>query len=318
MNNIEGEGQEIHPKVCIIILNWNGLEDTIECLESLKKVTYPDYEVILVDNGSEGNDVEILRERFGDHIQIIENDKNYGFAEGCNIGMRYALENSDPDNILLLNNDTAVDPDFLTELVKVAESDSLIGIVGPKVCFYHEPNVIQSAGGQINWWTGQASLIGCTQFDKEQFDEIREVDWVSGCALLIKRKVIEQVGLLYAPYFAYFEEAEWCTRVTRAGYEVIYVPKAHLWHKSQFSISRTDGLPMYHMSRNRFLFMKRNSTRLQFISFLVYFFLKDFLLSSVLILARQKDPKLLLSFYRGTYDGINLTLKGYKGEGWKT
>ena len=116
------------PEVSIIILNWNGLEDTIECLESLKKITYPNYKLIIVDNGSEGNDVAVLRHRFGSYIHIIEKDKNYGFTEGNNIGMRYALK-GEARYILLLNNDTIVDPDFLSNLIKVAAGDPKIGLL---------------------------------------------------------------------------------------------------------------------------------------------------------------------------------------------
>lgn len=309
MNNIKGEGQEIHPKVCIVILNWNGLEDTVECLESLKRITYPNYEIILVDNGSEGNDVEVLRERFGDHIHIIENDKNYGFAEGCNIGMRYALETSTTDYILLLNNDTVIDPDFLSELVDVADSNAMIGIVGPKIYYYHEPTMIQSAGGQINWWTGKMTLIGCGQNDRGQFDTMKDVDWLLGCAILIRRRTLEDIGLLFAGYFAYFEETDWCVKCTKAGYRVVYLPDAKVWHKRPPSISKTDNSRLYYVTRNRFFFMKRNSTRLQFLSSFLYFFLRDFFSIPAMLIIRHKDIKLLREFYKGTCDGIKLAFR---------
>jgi len=292
-----------HPRVCIIILNWNGLEDTIECLESLKRITYPEYEVIVVDNGSEGNDVEVLRERFGDYVHVIENDVNYGFAEGSNIGMRYALGTLDPDYVLLLNSDTLVDPDFLTELIKVAEGDSRIGIVGPKIRFYGQSNRIQSAGARINWWTGETSLAGCTKIDRGQFDKMKEVDWVSGCALLIKCETIEEIGLLYAGYFGYFEETEWCARCRKAGYKVVYVPAAKLWHKGRRTTEKVEGFRLYYMTRNQFLFMKRNSTRVQFLSFFVWFFLRHFVVTTMLLILRR-DVGLMKRFYRGIYDGI--------------
>ena len=314
MNNIKGEGQEIHPRVCIIILNWNGLEDTIECLASLKKVTYRNYEVIVVDNGSEGNDVEILRKNFKDYIHIIENDKNYGFAEGCNIGVRYALENSDADYMLLLNNDTVVAPDFLAELVKVAESDPLIGIVGPKIYFYFEPNKIQSAGAQIHWRTGEVSLIGYREIDVGQSDEVREVEWVSGCAFLIRTKNIRDIGLMHAEYFTYFEDTDLCVRCRKAGYRVIYVPGARIWHKQQLDVREMNSLQWYYATRNRFLFMRRNSTTIQLISFLAHFFLKIGPLS-ISLLIRRKDPKLLLGYYRGLCAGIRLAATGRTGTG---
>lgn len=303
------------PKVAIIILNWNGLEDTVECLESLKGMTYSNYEVVLVDNGSEGNDAEILRKRFGDYIHLIENDKNYGFAEGCNIGMKYALSNLNPDYILLLNNDTVVDPKFLTELVQVAESDSSIGIVGPKIYYHDQPNKFQSAGGQISWWTGQESLVGCTQVDSGQFDEIREVDWVIGCALLIKRETIREIGLLHAAYFAYVEETDWCARCASSGYRIVYVPRAKVWHKRRIPVDRVDELGIYYMTRNQFLFMKRNATKLQFISFLTHFFLRRFPFTAAGLLIRHKDLPSLARYVAGIRDGIRLTLKGDRDGG---
>lgn len=294
----------MRPKVSIIILNWNGLDDTTECLESLRRMTYPDYKVIVVDNASSGGDAKVLREGFGDYIHIIENDKNYGFAEGNNIGMRYALDNLDPDYVLLLNNDTRVDPEFLTELVNAAESDPLIGIVAPKVYWYDQPNTVQSAGGTINWWIGATSLIGCGEIDKGQFDHVNNVDWVIGGGLLIKRQVLEKIGLLYQPYFAYFEEAEWCTRCKKAGYRVVYVPSAKLWHKGASTTGRIRGLGLYYMTRNRFLFMKRNATRLQILSFFVWFSFRHILVTTALFVVGQRDVTSIKTFYKGICDGI--------------
>jgi len=296
--------------VCVIVLNWNGLEDTIECVESLRKVTYPAMSVLVVDNGSEGHDASELRRRFGDSIDLIENDKNYGFAEGNNIGIRYALEQLSPDYVLLLNNDTVVDPEFLSELVRSAESDHSIGIVGPKVLFYHEPSTLQSAGGTFNWWTGQASLIGCTQIDTGQFDVARDVDWVIGCALLAKASVIRKIGLLYEGYFCYREEVDWCARCKGAGYAVRYVPKASIWHKRRLATNRIDEFRLYHMTRNQFLLMKRNAKRLQFACFVIQFGLVWLPVTPLLLLIRQRDFKLIMSFYKGVADGIKAILGG--------
>jgi hypothetical protein len=250
-----------------------------------------------------------LRERFGVYIHTIENDRNYGFAEGNNIGIRYALEKSRPDYFLLLNNDTVVDPEFLTELVEVGQGDSLIGILGPKVYFYHQPKIVQSAGGKINWCTGKISLLGAHEIDKGQFDEIKEVEWVSGCALLIKRQVIETIGLLYAGYFAYFEESEWCSRCKKAGYKIVYVPRARLWHKALSTVGKQHGFELYYMTRNQFLFMRRNSTKPQFLSYFIYFFLRDFMFTTGFLLIRRRDLRLLKSFYKGIFDGICMTIK---------
>jgi GT2 family glycosyltransferase len=302
-------GKGMDPKVSIIILNWNGLQDTIECLESLEKVTYGNYEVVVVDNGSKGNDVEVLRKRFGDYICVIGNDENYGFAEGNNIGMRYALEKDNPDYLLLLNNDTVVDPDFLSALAAAAESDPTIGIVGPKVYFHGEPDRLQCAGAKINWWAGTTHLIGCGEVDTGQFDKMRDVDCLIGCALMIRRRMLEEVGLLYAGYFAYFEETDWCARYRRAGYRLSYAPQARIWHKRRLALGRVDEVRLYYRTRNRFLFMKRNATRLQFAIFLVQFPWRHLVFSALWPMVRQRNPKLLTAFCRGTYHGIRLMMR---------
>ncbi len=223
------------PKVCIIILNWNGLADTVECLESLKKLTYPSYDIIVVDNASSGNDVEVLRGRYGDYIHIIQNDKNYGFAEGNNIGIRYALAHLAPDYVFLLNNDTLVAPDVLDELTKAAEDDPNTGIVGPKIYYYDingRKDVIWSAGGKIRWWHPWVyDGIGCNDDDLPQYQVLRAVDWVSGAAMMVKRRVLDEISLLNGDYFLGNEDVEYCLKARKHGFRVIYVPSARLWHK---------------------------------------------------------------------------------------
>jgi GT2 family glycosyltransferase len=229
------------PRVSIIILNWNGLDDTVECLDSLKKAAYPNYEVIVVDNASSGNDVATLRARYGDYVHLIANDKNYGFSEGNNIGMRYALERQ-CDYVLLLNNDTVVDADFLTELVSVAESDHTIGIEGAKVYYYDPPNRLHTVGGKVHWWVGIIRHYGDVQ-DDGQFDQIAQRGYVYATAMLIKRQVMEQVSLLDSTFFFGIEEYDYCARATRAGFKVVYVPKSRVWHKVGASRKKLPDYP---------------------------------------------------------------------------
>lgn len=290
------------PEVTVVILNWNGLEDTLECLESLRKITYPNYKVVVIDNGSKGNDAQILEEKFGNFIHLIRNEINIGFAGGNNIGIQWAL-NRDTNHVLLLNNDTVVDPRFLKELVRAAESDQRIGIVGPKIYYYYWPNRIYSAGGKINFWTGKAPTTGARQIDDGTFDSTKEVDYTSGCALLIKEETIRKIGFLNDMYFAYYEETEWCVKARRQGYKVVYVPKAKIWHKTPRGARKLSELRLYYMTRNRFLFMKRNAGGLQFSFFILYFLLTDFILkmeSSKLF----KKPKLFMAYIKGVYDGM--------------
>lgn len=259
-----------NPKVAIIILNWNGLEDTIECLESLKKITYPNYEVIVVDNGSEGDDVKILRGRFGDYVHVIENDRNYGFAEGNNIGIRYTLANFNPDYVLLLNNDTVVDPHFLTELVRAAGDHSNVGLLGPVVYDYHKPSVIRrtGAGVTISWWRGSTLPIISGNLGYER-SAIREVDCIEGSCLLVRREVIEKVGMLDPEYFAYWEETDWCIRIRRGGYKICCALDSKIWHKVQHSY--VNSFKLHYFLRNNILFMRKNADTKHVAVFLAYF-----------------------------------------------
>lgn len=302
-----------NPRVYIIILNWNGLKDTVECLESLRKITYSNYEVIVVDNGSKGNDAQALDEKFGDYVRLIRNDRNYGYAGGNNIAIRYVVDDSAPDYFLILNNDTIVAPDFLDQMIKVAESDASIGILGPKVYYYNFPNRLQSTGARINMRTGQTSLIGVKQIDNGQYDTQQEVDYVSGCCLLVRKELIQKVGLFDESYFCYWDETDYCARVREAGYKIVYIPESKIWHKAPLKLKvwdktqmggKASGLPYYYVARNNFKFMRRHATKGQYRSFLLYFFGYYFWFMAGVCLLYHRDVRRFIGFYRGIRDGL--------------
>lgn len=228
------------PRVAIIILNWNGFEDTVECLDSLKQITYPNYEIIIVDNASSGNDVALLREKYDNYIHVIANETNAGFPEGCNIGMRYALGKG-TDYCLLLNNDTKVDRGFLDELVKVAEADPSIGITGSKTYYYYNPNKIQSAGGKIIWWLGIIKAYGDEE-DTGQHDRVMERDFLYGTSFLIKASVVNKISFMDPSFFFGVEEFDYCMKAKKAGFKIVYVPSSMIWHKVGAS---REKLPQY-------------------------------------------------------------------------
>ncbi|MDI6603124.1 MAG: glycosyltransferase family 2 protein [Patescibacteria group bacterium] len=292
-----------YPKVSIIILNWNGLENTIECLESLQKITYSNHEVIIVDNGSKGNDVKILKQKFGEYVHVIKNKRNLGFAEGNNVGIRYAMR-KDSGYILLLNNDTIVDADFLTELIKVAESDPKIGIVGPKIYYYYEPDKIWFAGGEIHWWKGKTKHLHTREIDKGQANKIREVDYITGCTLLVKGSVLKKIGLLDASYFSYFEETDFCVRAKQKNYTILYVPTAKVWHKISATSHYQDAFYNYYFARNRIIFMKKHGRLLYRLTFYPYqVFVKS--LGALLIFGlKRKNPRSAFAYIKGIVDGL--------------
>lgn len=252
------------PKVTSVVLNWNGLADTSECLDCLGAVTYPNLETIVVDNGSFGDDARALRERFGDSARVIASPKNLGFAGGCNLAMREALA-GDADYVLLLNNDVTVDRRFLDELVRAAEGLRDAAALCPKIYFHDRPTVICSTGGRLNPWAGAARQVGRGEEDRGQYEQVAERDYADGACMLIKREALERVGLLDEEYFAYWEETDWCARAAEAGYRCYYVPAARVWHKTARS-QAPDSDYYYLFRRNALLFLRKRKSPLHVLS----------------------------------------------------
>ncbi len=221
------------PLVYIVVLSWNGKEDTLECLKSLKEVTYPNHRVLVVDNASTDGTPDALRSAFPS-VELIVNKTNLRYAGGNNAGIRHALGKG-AEYILLLNNDTTVKPDFLTNLVSAAEGVSGTGMAAPKIYYSGDPNRIWYAGGRISWWQGWISHNGVREIDTGQYDVQVETEYITGCCMLVRRRVIEQVGVFDETYYIYGEDSDWSIRTSRAGYKLLYVPSASIWHKLSVS-----------------------------------------------------------------------------------
>ena len=252
------------PRVAVVIVNYNGRDDTLACLRSLSGLTYPgDVDVIVVDQpapgGSDGTS-KIVREQFPT-VHVIENDENTGFAGGNNIGIRAAMAGG-ALYLFLLNNDTEVEPSLLEPLVERAESDAKIGIVGPTMLYHARPDTIWAAGGRVDW-RGRSVLLN--EGEKASVagnrGEAREVDFIVGCGLLVKRSVLETVGLLDERYFLYFEETDLCARARTAGWRVLHEPRARLWHKVSQSTGEDSPLTLYYMRRNVLLYLGERGER---------------------------------------------------------
>ena len=343
------------PTIAIVVLNWNGWENSIECLESIYKVDYPQYHLILVDNASEDDSLEKIRDYCrGDlktdsnyveytdenkpifikeieyneimkneleqafingsnnenNLILIKNDENYGFAEGNNIAIRFAMKKLNPDYVLLLNNDTVVDKDFLKELIEVAKKRDNIGFIGPKIYFYTPDDVskiVTFAGGELNKTYCQPNPLGADQIDNGNFDLEKKVDYVEGSCLLIKNELITELGVFDPEYFTYWEEIDWCIRGQKAGYDSVYAPKAVIWHKGRASDLSANSI--YYMIKNRFLFMKKNSPKSQILTSSLYYFGYYFWIILLSVSLVNKDDNKQRSFLRGTYDGLKILIK---------
>ena len=238
--------------IFIILVNWNGWQDTVECVDSCRKLTYKACRVLIVDNGSTDNSEEILSKRFPD-IEIIQTGSNLGFAGGNNVGINYALSQG-ADGVWLLNNDTIADPDALSELVNVAESAGDVGIVGSKIFYFNDPKLLWFAGGRIFYPTANCEHIGQSKEDDGSYDLIVEVDYITGCSLLITRKAVESAGLMDERFFLLFEEADWNVRVRRNGFKILYAPSSVVWHKVSRSFGGYSPKYFYYLFRNSLLF----------------------------------------------------------------
>ncbi len=238
------------PRVSIVLINLNGYADTVDCIESLTRINYPNYEIIVVDNGSSDGSGDRISERYPGLPQL-KSLRNLGFSGGCNLGIRDALSR-EADYVLLLNNDTVVAPDFLSRLVTVAERDPRIGIVGPKIFYRGEPQKIWFAGGQLRRVDGAIHHLGLNKTDASgEFSIERETDFITGCALLAKSSLFERVGMLDENLFAYFEDIDLCARAARCGYRHMFVPSSHIWHKVSSTWGQKSPLTLYMATRNQ-------------------------------------------------------------------
>ena len=243
--------------VYIIVLNWNGWQDTIECIESCLKLTYPRYRILIVDNGSTDDSEFKLRQRFSG-IDILQAGKNLGFAGGNNVGIRHALEQG-AEYIWMLNNDTVVEPDSLSELVKVAEIDERTGIVGSKIYYYNEPQKIWFAGGI---WDKNRSFTrhrGGNEIDTGQYDDISTVGFISGCSLLAKSSMIKNIGMMKEDYFLYWEDVDWNATAAEQGWKILFAPRSRIRHKVSSSINDKSPLQSYYFMRSGLLFFQRHA-----------------------------------------------------------
>lgn len=244
------------PPVLIVVLNWNGVRDTIRCLESLQKVTYPRRQIVVVDNASSDGSQKLLKERFPE-ITVLENQENLGYAGGNNVGIEYGVSR-DADFIVLLNNDTVVDPGFLEPLVESASCFPRAAFWGPKILYLDAPDVVWFGGGQIDWLKG-ASHIGKDQHDDPADITPREVDYVTGCCIMARAKAIREIGAMDTTFFLLFEETDWCLRGKKAGWQSVHVPQSRVWH----AVSRSFGgqqspIYRYYYARNQLLLIRKH------------------------------------------------------------
>ena len=235
--------------VYIVILNWNAWQDTAECVQSCRKLSYPSFRLLIVDNGSTDGSEAALRGQFPD-IEFIQTGSNLGFTGGNNAGMRHALQKG-ADYIILLNNDTTVDREFVTALVAAAETDRSIGMLCSKIYFYDRPDVLWYAGASFHPWLGWGRHRGYNVPDRGQYDTVEETPRPTGCSLMVTRQLCESVGLLREEFFCYAEDIDWGMRAANHNMKIMYVPSSRVWHKVSLSTGgQASGVSLYYSTRN--------------------------------------------------------------------
>jgi len=298
-------------ELAVILVNYGSPADTIACCRSLRRSTLRDVSIFIVDNASTSESAQLLASAC-DGATLLPCPVNTGFAEGNNIGLREALPRG-ARFFLLLNNDTEVADNALEELLLFARAHPLAGVIGGKILYHHTPSVIWSAGGYFSEHSAVGGHYGIGRRDGPAFSVPRQCDFVSGCCMLLRRELVESVGMLDASYFAYVEDADLCVRARRAGFEVWYAPSAVITHKISRTSSWDSPVYIYFNLRNKLLFLHRHASlmgTLPWVPRLLLFYIRQFLR-----LALKKRHRLSLrAAWYGVVDGLR-NRSGHLGQG---
>ncbi len=251
------------PRVAVIVPTWNGLDDLLPCLESFSQVAYSNYELVVVDNGSEDETVSTVRERFP-WVTSLVNETNLGYAGGANAGMRHALAHG-ADYVFLLNNDTKMTVSVLDELVNVMRADRRIAIAGAKNLLMENPAYTWGKYGVVTWGPLLVRIVGHLELDRAEPSPI-DVEWVLGNACMMSRQALEHVGLFDEAFFQVNEDVDWAMRARQLGYRIVYVDTAHIYHRGMASWDPQRRVRLsyrYFLGRNAIAFARKYATPLQ-------------------------------------------------------
>jgi len=250
-----------NPNVTTIVVNWKLKERTAQCLHSLEQSEYPCH-ILVVDNGSGDGSIEYIQERFP-AVETLALPANLGFGRACNVAIRRAMQQTDCEFIFLLNNDAVIHPLALGRLVEMAQKNPQAGVLGPKIYYQDQSDGSSSyriwyAGARQRWGILAAADTGRGQVDHGQFDQTRQVDYVFGAAMLIRRSMLERIGLFDESFFLYLEDLDVCIRARQAGFSLLFVPQARAWHVGFASTSQNPALRRYHYIRSTVLFLRKH------------------------------------------------------------
>ena len=301
----------MHPKVGIILLNWNSYDHSSNCIQSLQQCDYPNFEIIVVDNGSMDGSGNLLKANFP-AIHLIASVTNEGFAAGNNRGFEYAIQQQFP-YAMMLNNDVFVEPDFLSKLVDYMGSHPSAGAIQPKIFFNHDRTKIWNGGSYYLPWFGWPYSKRYQRKAGALQSQFQVVDWITGCAFLTKTSILKEVGLLNEAFFIYYEDADLSFRIRSKGYQLLFHPQSVIYHiagsSNKTKIKGKEGYtsPFVHYlnSRNHIWFLKIWTKWYQWPT--TFFTLFSYYLSNMLYFAFRWRIGKLKSLLRGIFHGFKST-----------
>ncbi len=298
-NAVKSEGQP--PLVYVVTLTWNQKADTLKCLESLSGMTYPRYRILVVDNGSSDGTLSATAQEFPE-AETIANAENLGFGGGFNVGICSALERG-AAFVLIINNDTHVAPDMLDALMVHSQREN-VGMLAPKIYYADEPTRIWSVGGNCHPWTYEMTDKGDDEVDRGQWEEVLERDYLVGCAILMRRSMLETVGMFDEDFYPiYYEDVDLCLRTRRAGYKLLLVPAAKMWHEVSASAGGSDSpRERYLMARHSIRFFRKYVRGWRWLVVAPY--RAGSAVKTVARLLWRRRYNAATSYLRGLYDGL--------------
>lgn len=288
------------PLVSIIILNWNNLNYTIDFLQSTRVLNYKNYEILVCDMNSDQDPTNEINQLGIPNTRVLKSDKNLGWGPGNNWGMRQAKG----EFFFVVNNDTELTPNLINLLVEPFfnpnySGENQIGVTCPKIKYFDKRELIQYAGfTKINPVTGRNHAIGNHETDNGQYDKEYFTYSAHGCAMMIRKELVDKIGMFPEKFFIYYDEMDFSARVLKSGYHILFQGNATIFHKESVTMGKNSSKKTYFLTRNRILYMRRNSNPLYFAGFFLFFTFLS-VPKTILGYLKEKKHEHLQSFLKG-------------------
>jgi GT2 family glycosyltransferase len=300
-----------YPKVIVLTLNWNGKSLMDDCLSSYLANDYPNFEVVMIDNGSTDGSVEYVRQKFP-QVNILENGKNLGYSGGFNKGLEYAFDRNNADYVLITNNDVKSDDRIISALVETAETDPIIGFTIGKVYYFDQPDILQTVGKRDDPVKLNGGHIGAHETDTGQYDVPAERAFCDDIYWLVKRELYEKTGGYDTTFFLQAEDFDWQVRAKDLGYKLMYTPDAKLWHKESMTLGKTSAKKAYYDTRNPLIVIMKHKSP-EFIKQYFRYFLKNQVITpSFTLLFKRLAFNKFCKIWQGFFSAIIWGIKNEK------